>query len=84
MQIGTFLFGTLIATLATTVAAIMAGVSIWAAFGFGALTAFVAQMLYLALITALMLRETDGRRAPDRVRSSDAKADQKSIGTAQP
>lgn len=84
MQLGTFLFGTFIASVAATGTAITAGLSVLPALGFGALTAFVAQMLYLALITTLVMRDTDDWRAPNGVRSAKAKADRKPVGTAQP
>ena len=84
MQIGTFFFGTLIASGAATAAAIGSGGSILAALGFGGLTALLAQILYLVLITALAAREADSRRIRHSGLSKSGTSDQKPIGTAQP
>lgn len=84
MQIGTFLFGTVVASGLTTVAAALSGLSMLAAIGLGVLTAFIAQMLYLVLITALAAREADARRTDDVGQLKRTKPDQKPVGTAQP
>jgi hypothetical protein len=84
VQIGTFLFGTVIASGTTIAAAVLSGASVFTALGLGVLTAFIAQLLYLVLITSLAAREADNRRTGGASQVKRAKADQKPVGTAQP